>query len=457
MNDTADEHHALGVPNRSSIDLSLELERQLEAEIPDSPVSSQTKHRTSLDPNVLAHIVTQLRDSLTNVNKEREDLIQQLTESHSRIAEFKDAISLLTDRCERLESDLAAARQKNQDDEEAISMLRSKVEESRRGLMRLQSERNAESKRMTLDLTHARSPSFAGPRSSTRASFAPLTGSGVVVPSSFRRTSTAVNENDPGFAEFVANLPGSPAAVTADNGDGNDRVNRRRSMLGAVNRASGSFVEGRASPSQMEIDSLKRELMSLKGELGETRHELTESNEAREASESCVTALRAFIGQLGDSGQGVQLPPLPTDSHIKDIEPAPKSQKSTGWGLKLWKVDANVAPITTTSPAIPPSRPLSPPVPLRSKFGAFFTRGSSISSLTHPAPSLHQEEPILNGSDVSSLSEKSEPPSPIPEGNAVSPLVVVRGSNNELDSHENVHAAHSSENGGHDNLKAIAL
>jgi chromosome segregation ATPase len=124
MNDTSD--NTAVVPNRSSIDLSLELERQLEAEIPNSPASFQAEHSASLDPNVLAHIVTQLRDSLTNVNKEREDLIQQLTESHSRMAEFKDAISLLTDGCARLELELAAARQKNQEDDEAISMLRSK-------------------------------------------------------------------------------------------------------------------------------------------------------------------------------------------------------------------------------------------------------------------------------------------------------------------------------------------
>jgi len=124
-------------PRRSSIDLSLELEHQLESEsLPNSPLPAGAHGKNNgsidgvnvaaLDPNVLAHIVAQLRDSLTNMTNERDDLITTLSESHSRIAEFKDAIALLTDRIVRLESDLEYARKKHQDDEEAISMLRSK-------------------------------------------------------------------------------------------------------------------------------------------------------------------------------------------------------------------------------------------------------------------------------------------------------------------------------------------
>lgn len=117
--------------NRSSIDLSLELERQLDTEsLPGTPSFSPRAQngdlRTSLDPHVLAHIVTQLRDSLTHITRERDDLVHQVAESHTREAEFKDSLALWAERCAGLEKDLEAAKKKSQDDDEAISMLRSK-------------------------------------------------------------------------------------------------------------------------------------------------------------------------------------------------------------------------------------------------------------------------------------------------------------------------------------------
>jgi chromosome segregation ATPase len=109
----------------------LELERQLESDsLPSSPLRPTAIYddsmHASLDPHILAHIVTQLRDSLTKMTNNRDDLITQLAESHSRIAEFKDSLALLTDRCARLESDIEVAKRQHQDDEEAITMLRSK-------------------------------------------------------------------------------------------------------------------------------------------------------------------------------------------------------------------------------------------------------------------------------------------------------------------------------------------
>lgn len=126
MNMADASHDAPAVSNRASIDLSLELERQLDSEsLPGSP-DIRKENRASLDPHVLAHIVTQLRDSLTHLTQERDDLVHQLAESHTREAEFKDSLALCTERCATLEKDLEATRRKCQDDEEAISMLRSK-------------------------------------------------------------------------------------------------------------------------------------------------------------------------------------------------------------------------------------------------------------------------------------------------------------------------------------------
>lgn len=136
-----------------SIDFSLELERQLELEsLPNTPAKSgflpvtpaqpstarpssvlspNPNPRESMDAAVLAHIVTQLRESLAEMTKERDDLLNLVSTAHSKEAELKDALQLMTDKATDAEEELAEARRKAKDDEEAISMLRSKVEESR--------------------------------------------------------------------------------------------------------------------------------------------------------------------------------------------------------------------------------------------------------------------------------------------------------------------------------------
>ncbi|GJJ11200.1 hypothetical protein Clacol_005432 [Clathrus columnatus] len=408
-------------PNRASIDLSMELERQLESEV-DAGGPPLTKNQiSSLDPNVLVHLVTQLRESVNHLNQEKEDLVKQLAESHLRIAEFKDTISLLTERCAGLEHDLEAARTKNKDDEEAISMLRSKVEESRQGLMRLQSERNAENsskqKRMTLDLNAVRTPSWGSPRSANRTSFTPLAGSGLVSPNLSRRTpSLSVNDNDPGFAAFIASLPNSPLE------NGNDPANRRRSRFG-VSRTPPSSSErvspGRVSPAFAEMESIKRQLAAVQTELEEARHELQESNEAREASDSCVKALRDYISQLGPGDSPSLMPATNIPQNTQKGEH--KSSKSSGWNLtSLWgsanQPTENMTVLKQRTASIASDDPNSPAqgLPLRSKFGSLFSRGTSISSTsTRPlSADFNHDEPILNGSDGSSIVETSEPASP---------------------------------------------
>lgn len=127
-----------------SIDLSLELERQLDLEsLPNTPShiahdstpSPTTAHpipkRESLDPHVLAHIVMQLRQSLADMTKERDDLLNLVSSVTSQEAVYKDALQSMTDKATSLEEELSAAQNKIKDDEDAINMLRTKVEESR--------------------------------------------------------------------------------------------------------------------------------------------------------------------------------------------------------------------------------------------------------------------------------------------------------------------------------------
>jgi septal ring factor EnvC (AmiA/AmiB activator) len=117
-----------------SIDLTLELERQLENEsLPPTPahnVRSASGHQLP-DPNVMASIIVQLRQSLADVTEERDALRHRLTEIQSQDSFVKDTLRDMAEKCTRAQSELEAARQKIKDDEEAISMLRAKVEESR--------------------------------------------------------------------------------------------------------------------------------------------------------------------------------------------------------------------------------------------------------------------------------------------------------------------------------------
>jgi hypothetical protein len=116
-----------------SIDLSLELEHQLNTEsLPNSPVpDGGFFKRQSLDPHVLASIITQLRISLENVTRERDDLLLACDEATQKQALLQENLQIVTDRSTKLEEQLSVAHDKHKDDEEAISMLRTKVEESR--------------------------------------------------------------------------------------------------------------------------------------------------------------------------------------------------------------------------------------------------------------------------------------------------------------------------------------
>lgn len=116
-----------------SIDLSLELEHQLNAEsLPNSPTPDVSSFkRQSLDPHVLASIITQLRISLDNVTKERDDLLSAFEESTQKQTLLQENLQIVTDRSSKLEEQLSLAHDKHKDDDEAIAMLRTKVEESR--------------------------------------------------------------------------------------------------------------------------------------------------------------------------------------------------------------------------------------------------------------------------------------------------------------------------------------
>ena len=115
-----------------SIDLTLELERQLDNESLPPPTPSADQQRPqSLDPLVLAHIITDLRSSLRATTRERDELAALLSQLHVREKDLTDTLGHMTDKCSKLQEELDNSNTKARDDENTISVLRSKVEESR--------------------------------------------------------------------------------------------------------------------------------------------------------------------------------------------------------------------------------------------------------------------------------------------------------------------------------------
>lgn len=295
----------------------------------------------------------------------------------------------------------------------------------RRGLMRLQSESRRQSQVPSgLDLSRASLAPLTAPHSSKRASFAPLTGSSGGRINAHRRISSV---SDSGFAKFDGGSPhGSPGPTSFTFPDNIMLANKL-----ASHRSSGIF--GRASPppsafqpeEAAEVEMLRKELNSMRAELDEAKHELNEANEAREASELCVKALRVFIEE---NNVGAPMPDASGSTAIPSYiqtEPKKNAQPAGGWGFKLWRTEpsarnaSGVTPIPVIPPASTPNIVSSPPPqPLSRKLGDFFgARSASISSTTPVKSPRAEPEAMYNGlSDTSSIEESlAEPVSPASE------------------------------------------
>ncbi|KAH8116353.1 hypothetical protein DFH11DRAFT_1853034 [Phellopilus nigrolimitatus] len=465
----------------SSIDMALNLERQLDAEHDpdhgngDADAEGEASTRpVSLDPLVLSSIVANLRAELARVSRERNDLVDALAASPSREAELREALALLTERCAALEAELERLRRKSQDDDDAINMLRTKVEESRRGLMRLQTESKRMSQ-MSIDTGRANSLFSNPPSSSKRASFTPLTGTGAARMQAHRRISSV---SEPAFmamgdalANDTASLHLSPMArgfSLPDDIPDAKKARRSSGFFGArPSRAADSpsppklpnplAPEPAIEPAAAQLEMLRRERDAARAELGTVRRELCEAQDAREASEQCVAALRAFISEhevgerTASSGSGsnfgsgaggiLKLPPLPTDKNI-DLDGEVQKSKpgaasgsvsgsGSGWSFgKLWRADSGgvlspgsrsapmslgatpaheAAPSVVTAPSAAPAAGTgaASPSTLSRKFGGFFAaRAPSITSIAsatssqasaRPPTAFGQQEPTLNG------------------------------------------------------------
>jgi len=180
-------------------------------------------------------------------------------------------------------------------------------------------------------------------------------------------------------------------------------------------RISGLFVRTPAlesEPGLAEREKSQREIVALKVALEETRHELMEANEAREASETCVRTLRDFIAENNVGPDAVSAVARSDDADKKNASGSGGSR----WGFGgLFRAGEATSPVisgrgvSTSSSTSPTNEPLS-----RKLGGLFGGRGSFSSSNPAPPRGIHnvQEAIYNNSSDTSSTAESAEPASP---------------------------------------------
>ena len=127
-----------------------------------------------------------------------------------------------------------------------------------------------------------------------------------------------------------------------------------------------------------ETAAAQKEMTRIRAEMIGLQARLAESEEAREASESCLRALREFMAggptdemtNDPDLLKIMRLPPLPTDRDPDEVEPEPgivmdkagSKEKKPGWGFKIWRQPpTSPAASTTVEPPATPGSNLSPP------------------------------------------------------------------------------------------------
>jgi hypothetical protein len=390
--------------NRASIDtphaqdFSFELSGGLESEPHDD--SQADNSIISLDPEVLASLVIQLRTNLATTTKERnqirgerDDLIRDLAITQTRLQELED----VHEREVQTLNEMAMWRKRCEEAEEQVALLRQKVEESRRAVMALQTQ----SKRMSqisnsYGSPHAQTfsgdptsrPGYAkrmslqvGPSSSPPVSL-------IAAPQKSPRRES-ISPDPPSGTNANSNPEGSPPQTRPNSDHGHqsqdtDTISRRASR-----RQSAMYVrptESLLNPVGAELESLRQELVSVRVELAETKRELWEATEAKEASDAVLKALKdcelflwgyfhrfddnitivinennigtasgsptsSSIGHDSASLRGISLPPLPTDD-IPDAEDSSQTRTPVathtqtpsmgrkGWGLGFWTSSA---------------------------------------------------------------------------------------------------------------------
>ena len=195
--------------------------------------------------------------------------------------------------------------------------------------MRLQTEskRMSHASHMSVDISRANSLFGGGPTSSKRASFTPLTGSGISASQRANNHRRISSISEPSIASDGTDPPSPTGTVAGQTvswpGDADAKKARRSSAFFGGMPVNMHMSLARSTtpspPTQQrqlvpengfnseELESLKKERDSARAELATAKKELAEAQEAREASEQCVVALRSFISAQTEAGSDASM------------------------------------------------------------------------------------------------------------------------------------------------------
>jgi hypothetical protein len=298
--------------DRASVDapdFSLELSGGLESESNDD--DNTLENIVSLDPEVLASLVIQLRTNLSSAVRERNDargerdhLIRDLAIVQTRLQELEGT----QEREVEYLNEMAMWRKRCEEAEEQIGMLRGKVEESRRAVMTLQTQ----SRRLSqLSVPYGSGSPHAQafgqdslprtPGFQKRMSLQAVTGNGppapvMGVPPKGRSHQRPSSVSDPEFGTSSVGSLSSHAQSSFPEASSQEADSIGVSKQGSASRRHSAMIsrptESLLNPMGAELESLRQELIAVRVELMETKQELWESNEAKEASDVCMKALK---------------------------------------------------------------------------------------------------------------------------------------------------------------------
>lgn len=350
----------------------------------------------------------ELRASHANLQAATSDVNDELTI-------LRNTADQLADQVEQERKRREAAEAEKEAEAEKVAKLRQTMEESRRAIMRLQEEaankRNNDSRRGSLP-TISQSVASDNRRSSMQLSrrvslvspdrrrgsesgvglglegvmmeASTLAGnrrSSVAAIGTRSRLSSAVDEEArSGLKNMV--LASDKESISPDENDfGSRNMATRASLISTaikedehgvppIRRASirssyrtsvdlGSFKPpltrppSRSSLPDIRVAEDASEVALLKAQLAAMQNRLNLAQEAKEASDTCLAALKDFIAlpKLSPSvSSAMKLPPMPTDD-IPDEEVAPVSRRASMWRLPGFAVTAAPAEPARASPS----------------------------------------------------------------------------------------------------------
>jgi hypothetical protein len=390
------------------------------------------------DTEAVQNLITALRATLTTSQtllSTQAARLSHLTDLETELAKVKDERAFIAAAKEVSDAKLKEEVKKREVAEETVEGLRGQVESARRGVMTLQKQEK-ERKRMSTMGGLGGLGINQGEEEEILKELASAGGGGGKDKSTAWRQSTAKShkrissQSEPDGMYASSALMVSPSQIaTPVMGQSLSQPTRgglRELRLAAGNSVTSPLPSTSPLPTISQEDApispindpsfmstiSSEETTRLRYEVSSLQIQLEQAEEAREASENCLKALREFIaaspgggGAETSDGQmdltsadlvGIRLPPLPTDKD-PDEPPTPpakedKKPMTGGWGGlgKLWKGQGQTAAMSPHSTTVEPSTPglLSPGPSVRS----LPQRAGSPASLISQLPSA--QEPI---------------------------------------------------------------